>query len=314
MKYSLSACMLVIFLSIPPAYSDTGMPIRIILNDWSSQLVMSYITAELLTKAGYRIEFVHVSSKQQWDVFRQDRADVQVEVWQGTMAADYELSLKNGDIIPLGEHGVKTREDWWYPIHLEQICPGLPDWRALQACWSVFIHPDTAPLGRYLGGPWENPDGARIRALKMKFQVIRVAADELWSELDIAIKENSPLVMFNWTPNWVEAVHKGRFIEFPKWEVTCETKPEWGENSLLLYDCGNPAGGWLKKAGNHRMKQRTPCALAVLKKISFNNSQLAQFSAEVVRNGKTEQSAARTWIAENEVIWQPWLDTNCTLR
>ena len=53
----------------------------------------------------------------------------------------------------MGELGPQAKEDWWYPIYMKDLCPGLPNWEALKGCAEVFATPDTAPNGRYLSGP-----------------------------------------------------------------------------------------------------------------------------------------------------------------
>src|SRR3546814_6777684 len=58
-----------------------------------------------------------------------------------------------GRMVDLGSHNATTRDDWWYPEYMEEICPGLPDWQALNACADKFAAPETAPKGRYLAGP-----------------------------------------------------------------------------------------------------------------------------------------------------------------
>ncbi|WP_108649017.1 ABC transporter substrate-binding protein [Dongshaea marina] len=292
-------------------HAKAQQPVRIILNDWASQLVMSYITAELLEKQGQQVLFIHSSTNHQWGQIKFDRADVQMEVWEGTMAAKFQVLKDAGLAVDLGDHPAKTREDWWYPLYLEEQCPGLPDWQALARCWKLFIHPDTSPFGRYLGGPWEKPDAARIRALQMNFRVERVTEDVLWSELETAISQKKPIVLFNWTPNWVENKYEGKFVEFPEWNSECEVNPKWGVNQLVRFDCGNPKDAWLKKVANQKLIERSPCAVELIKQITFNNSQISQLSHWVVREGLSEQKAAQRWLEQNQSTWQDWLDTSC---
>jgi len=46
---------------------------------------------------------------------------------------------------------------------MKEKCPGLPNWEALNDCAEAFSTPETAPRGRYLGGPvtwggrWDQP-------------------------------------------------------------------------------------------------------------------------------------------------------------
>lgn len=290
----------------------SSQPIKIILNDWTSQLVLSHITAELFELQGYQTEFVNKTTNSQWGSLQRGITHVQVEVWEGTMEKMFNRMVKKGGIVDAGDHNVSTREDWWYPLYVEDMCPGLPDWRALKKCSALFASEKTAPKGRYLGGPWEKPDAARIRALGLDFQVVSVSnGDDLWPELDKAVAKKQAIVMFNWTPNWVEAKYAGRFIEFPEHHPECESNPKWGINPKFLHDCGNPKGGWLKKAAWKGMQQQWPCAFNTLTNISFTNSGIAQLAYMVDGEGLTVKQAAKRWLSENSQQWQSWLPSQC---
>jgi glycine betaine/proline transport system substrate-binding protein len=289
-------------------------PIKIVLNDWTSQLVLSHITAELFEGMGYSVIFSKKTTGAQWGALQRGLAHVQMEVWQGTMEKMYTRMIDEGGIIDAGSHDAKTREEWWFPDYVLDLCPGLPSWRALNSCAHLFETKETSPRGRYLGGPWEKPDGAKIRALDLKFKVVTANnSDELWEILDKAIRNKQPIVLFNWTPNWIEAKYKGQFVEFPRYHSDCETKPEWGENKNFLHDCGNPTDGWLKKVAWHEMPIKWPCAFETLTKINFSNAMLAKLAYEVDVNKLTYQEAATQWLADNQQLWQSWISPSCQI-
>jgi len=237
-----------ILLAIPASAtaSESNQPIRIIINDWTSQIVISHILGKIYTSMGYNVE---QNTEMQWGDLQRGTADVQVEVWEGSMAEDFNRIRRYGHVIDAGTYTAITREDWWYPSYVEKLCPGLPDWRALKRCAAIFATKNTAPKGRYLAGPWEKTNGARIRALNLGFKIELVKkTEDLWVELEKAYQQRKPIVLSNWIPNWVSSKYDGKFIEFPAYAPECETKASWGVNKDWTYDCGNPASGWLKKA------------------------------------------------------------------
>ena len=88
----------------------------------------------------------------------------------------------------------------------------------------------------------------RIRALGLDFKLQRTkTADGLWRALRSALDSKRPILLFNWTPNWVEARVKGKFVEFPSYHPDCETKASWGVNSKMVMDCGKPEAGMVEK-------------------------------------------------------------------
>ncbi|PAJ72575.1 glycine/betaine ABC transporter substrate-binding protein [Pseudoalteromonas sp. NBT06-2] len=286
-------------------------PISIIVNDWSSQIVLAHITGYILNSVGYKTKYSFSTINEQWGSLSQGIDHVQVEVWEGTMSTMFERVITSGNVIDAGSHKATTREEWWYPSYMDELCPDLPDWRALNKCSALFSN-DDSNIGRYVAGPWEKPEAARIRALDLNFKIDTVnKADDLWSELKHAITHNKPIVLFNWTPNWVEAVYEGKFVEFPEYHIDCEIDPKWGINPNFHYDCGNPKNGFLKKAVWAGLKDGWPCAFNIIKNISFDNQIISDLAAAVDFKRLSYEQAAKQWLNENEHIWHRWIPTTC---
>jgi glycine betaine/proline transport system substrate-binding protein len=121
-------------------------------------------------------------------------------------------------------------------------------------------------------------------------------------------KDKRPVVVFNWTPNFAEAVWPGEFVEFPEWEEGCDKDPTKGPIPDKLYDCGNPAKGYLKKAAWDGMKDKWPKAYCVLTKINFTNPQIAEMAKLVDTDEQEPEEAATNWLKANESVWKPWVE------
>ena len=292
--------------------SKSKKPIVIAVNDWTSQIVLSHVVKTLYENQGYKVTLKNLKTRRQWGQLPRGWAHVQVEVWQVTMETQFNRLVASGDVLDAGTHAAFTREDWWYPTYMEERCPGLPDWRALKKCSKIFATKRSGGKGRYLGGPWEKPDDARIRALGLDFIIEKAEqVSELWIELDKAYRNKDPIVLFNWTPNWVEAKYDGKFIEFPEFAPECETDPEWGVSKSWLHDCGNPKNGWLKKLAWEGMVKEWPCALKILRNVNFDNKMIAELAAYVDAQQLSYESAASRWIKSYSKIWQSWIPEKC---
>ncbi|MCB1804316.1 MAG: ABC transporter, partial [Candidatus Competibacteraceae bacterium] len=100
-----------------------------------------------------------------------------------------------GMVENLGETGMQAIEEWWYPLYMKEQCPGLPDWQALNDCAELFSTPETAPNGRYLGGPvtWGGYDDERVEALELDYEVVHAGTDAaLFAELESAYQRKAP--------------------------------------------------------------------------------------------------------------------------
>ncbi len=288
---------------------ESDEPIIIVQNNWTSQLVLSNVVGKVLEGMGYTVEYKPSDSQLQFTAIANGDMHFQIEAWEGSMKSAFENALKEG-MVDAGTHDAVTREEWWVPNYVAEKCPGLPDWKALNKCASIFATAETKPKGRFVGPPadWGKNYAERVEALKMDFIAINVGqAATLWAELQSAYDRKEPIVLFNWTPNYIESKFEGMFIDFPDPEGDkCATDKSWGMNPDMVNDCGAPRKGWLKKAAWKGLAKQFPAAWGVLQKINFTNAQIAAASVMVDVDGLDPEEAAEKWIAENGKIIASW--------
>ena len=307
---SVAASGLVAALPATAFAQDSSDPIIIPTHNWSSQIVMSHVVGNLFESMGNNVEYVSTDSQAVYESVRLGDVTLELEVWEGAFGVAFSEALAKGGMHDAGDHNAVTREDWWYPLWTKDSCPGLPSWEALNDCAAMFATPETGDKGRFLGGPvdWLKHDAERVEALGMDFVVVNAgSAAALWAEVSAAERNKRPVVIFNWTPNFVEAVWEGEFVEFPTYFDGCKDDPALGPNPDATYDCGNPADGYLKKAAWDGMEGKWPNAYQVLRKISFTNPQIAEMAKLVDVDEMEPEDAALQWIEDNEDVWQPWL-------
>ena len=286
--------------------------VKLLELDWSSQRVLTHVLADILESKNVKTEIIAIPSTPQWMYLSTGKADIQVEVWEGSMGPQYQSLLDKALIEEGGTHKAKTREEWWYPDYVEALCPGLPDWKALEQCHAIFAEPGEQ-FGTFYTGPWEKPDNARIRALQLNFKVVVLPdGDSINQKIHQYVSQKKPLLIFNWTPNWVESTYPGSFVEFPPYSAECEKDPKWGMNDKYPWDCGNPTGGWLKIAVSTGLKERSHCAYKAVQKFQLTNSDVALAAALVDINKLDVPSAAKEWMVQrNDYVRQVQQDIDC---
>ncbi|MEC5291140.1 ABC transporter substrate-binding protein [Aurantimonas sp. C2-6-R+9] len=292
------------------AEAESDEPIIIVQNNWSSQLVMSNVVGQVLESEGYTVEYVPSDSQLQLTAITNGDMTFQIEAWEGSMKAAFEKAVEEG-MVDAGTHDAVTREEWWIPDYVLEKCPDAATWEGLNACANIFTTAETAPKGRFVGPPadWGKNYAARIDALGMDFVAINVGqAATLWAELQSAYDRKEPIVLFNWTPNFVESKFEGRFVDFPEPEPACFDDPSWGPNPDATGDCGAPRAAWLKKAAWKGMADEWPGAWAIVQKINLTNKQLANASKMVDDEGMSPEDAATKWIEDNRDVVDSWLN------
>ena len=292
------------------AAPESDDPIIIVQNNWTSQLVLSTVVGKVLEEMGYTVEYAPSDSQLQFKAIADGDMHFQIEAWEGSMKGAFEKAVAEDGMVDAGTHAAVTREEWWVPQYVVDKCPGLPDWKALDKCAEIFAVAETKPKGRFVGPPadWGKNYAERVMALGMNFVAVNVGqAATLWAELDAAAARKEPIVLFNWTPNFVEAKHKGMFIDFPEPEGDkCAKDPAWGMNPDMVNDCGAPRKAWLKKAAWKGLEAKYPEAWKVMKAINFDNAQIAAASLLVDVDGMSTEEAADKWIAGNKDLIAKW--------
>ncbi len=286
--------------------------IRIATHNWASQLVGAEIVATLLRNAGYEVELVPADTDAVFQQMCDGEIDVAPEVWEHPFGLAFEAQVDAECVVDLVTHTATTREDWWYPVYVETACPGLPSWEALNDCAALFASEASPGRGRVLTGPldWLKGDEQRIDALALNFDVVHLESGAaLWAELDSAIAAQRPVVVFNWTPNFVEFIHEGRFVEFPEFEPECRTDPAWGDNASLTHDCGNPVDGYLKLGVSQQFVDDWPVAADLLRRVEFSTPMLAGMAALVEVGDLQPAEAAQAWMDANPAIIALWVGT-----
>ena len=290
------------------AVPESKDPIILTIHDWTGQYITTHLMGRVLEEIGYNVKYQQADYIAQFAGLESGDLHIAMEMWETTGKQAMDESLKTGKTVDLGETGMDAKEEWWYPIYMKERCPGLPDWKALNACAEVFSTPETAPKGRYLGGPvtWAGFDDERAEALGLDFEVVHAGTDAaLFAELQSAYERQAPFLGWVYAPHWAPFKFKGEWVEFPEYTDDCYENPSWGMNKDMAYDCGKPFG-WIKKVGWKAGEAKWPCAYEAVRNFYINNDTMGALIVEVDLDGKSVDEVVETWIQGNKSTWKKW--------
>ncbi|WP_027136168.1 ABC transporter substrate-binding protein [Geminicoccus roseus] len=297
-------------LAVPGANAvESDDPIKLTLHDWTGQLLTTRIMGSVLQEAGYNVEYVQADYLAQFAGLKTGDLHVAMEIWETTGREAMDDATSGGQVENLGETGMQAIEEWWYPAYLKDQCPGLPDWEALADCAELFSTAETAPDGRYLGGPvtWGGFDEERVEALDLPYVVVHAGTDAaLFAELESAYQRQAPILLWVYAPHWAPIKYEGEWVEFPAYEKACYEDPEWGINPDMAYDCGKPRGPIWKVAWSG-VAEKWPGAHEAIKAFHVENEEMGQMIAAVDLEGQPLEAVVEEWIAANEQRWKPWI-------
>ncbi len=291
------------------AQVESSDPIKLTLHDWSGQLINTRIMGRILEEAGYTVEYVQADYIAQFAGLKTGDLHLAVEIWETTGREALDEATASGQVVNVGETGLQAIEEWWYPHYMKDQCPGLPDWTALLDCAEVFATVETAPRGRYLGGPvtWGGFDDERVEALGLDFEVVHAGTDAaLFAELESAYQREAPIILWVYVPHWAPSKYEGEFVEFPPYTPECYSDPSVGVNPDAAYDCGKPRGP-IWKAAWVGLQDQWPGAYDAIEAYTIGNDEMSAMVAAVDLEGQDIEAVVENWLAENEDRWRAWI-------
>lgn len=306
----IGAVALAMAVSMPAAWAaESSDPIKLTLHDWSGQLINTKIMGSILQEAGYNVEYVQADYIAQFAGLKTGDLHLAMEIWETTGREALDEATGSGKVVTIGETGLQAIEEWWYPSYMNERCPGLPNWEALKECADEFSTAETAPMGRYVGGPvtWGGFDEERVEALGLEFEVVHAGTDAaLFAELESAYQRQAPIMLWVYVPHWAPAKYDGQFVEFPAYSAECYTDASVGVNPNMTHDCGKPRGP-IWKAAWAGLQDKWPGAHEIIKAYQINNKEMSAMVGQADLDGVKIDTVVAEWMTTNKGRWSGWI-------
>ena len=114
-----------------------------------------------------------------WQAMADGEIHAALEVWGSNVSDQYGQLKDAGKVEEYSELGLQAREGIAYPVHVADLCPGLPDWEALKSCAMNFATAETLPMGRLVDYPadWGTPGADRVTGLGLPFKAVPAGSE-----------------------------------------------------------------------------------------------------------------------------------------
>lgn len=271
--------------------------IKLATLEWVGNNVSVHMAGQLLEKMGYKVEYVTAGSFPQFTGLADGSLSATIEVWMNNVGDIYPKVKEAGQIEDLGNLKLETKEGWVYPKHMEQICPGLPDWTALEKpeCVQALATPETAPNGRFLDYPadWGSRAATILADNNMPYQAVASGSEgALVAELDAATAAKTPLIMMFWGPHYALARNDVGWVKLPP----CKSQ----DNA----HCINPPDA--NKIVWSGFKDKWPAAYEFLKLFEVNAEEQQKMMLRI-EGGENLDAVVKEWVDTHEDRWGPWV-------
>lgn len=274
-------------------------PIKLAMLEWTGAQISTQIAGRVLEKAGYKVEYVTAGNYPQFTGLGDGTLSASVEVWMNNVGEIFPKTMEAGTIEDIGSLGLETREGWIYPKFVEEVCPGLPDWTALEKpdCVAALATPDTLPNGRFLDYPadWGSRAATIIADNNLPYVAIPAGSEgAMVAELRSAAATKTPLLMMFWAPHFVLAEVDAGWVTMPP------CKDQTNEHCITPPD--------VDKIVWSGFKDKWPAAYEVLKAFQVSAADQQVMMLRVSDKGEALAAVADEWMANNEAVWKPWVE------
>ena len=289
---------------------ESHEPIKLAINEWTGQHITTHVAGTILRRMGYNVEYVTAGYQPQMIALEDNTITATLEIWSSNIGEHYAKAIASGKVEEIGDLGLKPVETWFYPSYLADKCPGLPDWKALNACAELFAVAETFPKGRLLDYPadWGTSNVDRIAALKLDFDVVPSGGEgALVAEIKSATARNNPLLVQFWSPHWLFAEVDLVPVTLPPYLDGCYEDPKVSINPDATYDC-DWKRGYIKKLAWVGMKDKWPAAYKLLRNYQLRNADQIPMMKAIDQEGRDIRLVVAEWVEANEARWRPWVN------
>jgi glycine betaine/proline transport system substrate-binding protein len=272
--------------------------IKLAINEWTGQHVTTHIAGQLLQKMGYKVEYVTAGNYPQFSGLSDGSLSATLEVWMNNVGEIFPKALEEGKIEDVGQLELQTQEGWLYPEYMTEVCPGLPDWTALEKpeCVQALGTPDTFPNGRLLDYPadWGSRAATIIADNNLPYTAVPAGSEgALVAELESAAAAKKPLLMMFWGPHYALAEVQTGWVKMPP------CKEQTNEH------CINPPE--VHKVVWKGFREKWPAAYEFIKHLKMDAAQQQQMMLAIDKKGEDIDAVTKAWIDANQATWEPWV-------
>jgi len=285
-------------------------PIKLAVNEWTGQHVTTHIAGEMLKEAGYEVEYTTAGYMNMYQAMADGEIHAALEIWSSNVSDDYAKQVEAGGVTEIGDLGLAAKEGIAYPAHVEEMCPGLPAWEALNDCAQKFATAETLPQGRLVDYPadWGTPGADRLTGFDLPFKAVPAGSEgALIAELRASTERESPLLITFWQPHWAMSKYDVKFVEMPAGNEECFNDASWGTNPNATHDC-DFAPTRIFKATWSGFDEKWPAAAEILGNFQMDVADQQPLMGQVDVDGMSVDQAVENWMAENKEAWKPIVD------
>lgn len=284
--------------------SLSGDAIKVVRNAWTASAIEAEIMKQLIeSQLCVPAEIVDIDENSMFTGLSDGSVDFVTELWPSGVVEDEQAFIDDGSVVEVGPLGTTGQIGWFVPDYVVTEHPELATWEGFKdpALAKLFATAETGDNGRFLGTDpsYSQLDEGIIKNLGLPLQVVFSGSEAATvAELDSAVADKRPIVMYWWTPTAAAGKYNLVEVKLPEYTDGCADDP-------ATVACGYPADPLVKLA-SAKLKDKNPAVWAMLEKVNITNEIQLELLPQVEIDQKPAAEVAAAWIAANESVWSAW--------
>ena len=294
------------------ALGDAGQSCgTVTLNEygWAGSTANTYVAKYVLEKRlGCTVKITKITEVPSYQAMADGKVDAVLEDW-GYPDQFKQYVTRQKTVVFAGSNGLTGHIGWFIPDYLLKQYPQFKTWRGLKGREAVFKTPESGSQGTFLGGDpaFQQKDKELIEALGLDFK--HVTAGGYSAQVARAtqlIKQRKPVIMYWWTPEYLNAHLKLVEVQLPARFKGCNDVGGSGGN-LTQYRCAYAAAP-LKKLFSKEFAQSGSPAVKLLRNFKWPSNDAQNLVGKWIAGDRMKpDKAAEKWIKANAKTVNAWL-------
>lgn len=256
--------------------SGNGEKVKIAYVQWDSEVASTNVIAQVLKKEGYNVEMTPLDNAVMWQTVANGNADFSTSAWlpvtHGEQYKKYKSKLDN-----LGPNLKGTKLGLVVPSYMTDV-NSIEDLNGQADNKITGIEPGAGIMN------------AAKSALKdysslSNYELVSASTGAMTTSLDQAIKKKKEIIVTGWTPHWMFAKYKLKYLKDPKGSFGS------AENINTIARKG--------------LKKDNPKLYKIINKFHWTKKDMESVMLDI-NNGTDPEKAAKKWIDANEDKVSEW--------
>ncbi|MGA7801964.1 MAG: glycine betaine ABC transporter substrate-binding protein [Gammaproteobacteria bacterium] len=256
-----------------------GKNIKLAYVEWSSAVASTNVVKALLEDQGYHVTALPVSAAAMWQAVASGDVDAMVAAWLPTTHAQYYAKTKN-KVVDLGPNFKGTR-----------IGLVVPDYVSIGSIDQLEAHAkqfDGKIIGIDPGAGIMSKTQQVLKDYGLKdFTLVQGSGATMTAALGDAVRNHQWIVVTGWTPHWMFARWKLKYLKDPK----------------QVYG----AGGHIDTIVRKGLKKDAPKAYYILNHFHWSSTDMEEVMNMNRKQGSDPYANARQWVKDHPKLVQQWL-------